>query len=127
MLARYGGEEFVVVMPSATTEQAFTVAERLRVRVGDKPIGIPGSAEPLTITISVGVATTSDPMEIADSLLDRADTALYEAKSKGRNRVCIEQSGKNRYRAGCDNIIDRTHVLCVDTGRSSETAKAHRG
>lgn len=95
MLARYGGEEFVVIMPSASSEQAFTVAERLRSRVGDKPIEVPGSAEPLTITISVGVATTSDPMEMADSLLARADTALYDAKSMGRNCVCIEHSSKN--------------------------------
>ena len=94
MLARYGGEEFVVIMPSATTEQAFTVAERLRIRVSDTPIEAPGSSEPLTVTISVGVATTFDPMEMADSLLNRADTALYEAKSIGRNCVCIEHSGK---------------------------------
>ncbi len=95
MLARYGGEEFVVIMPSASSEQAFTVAERLRTRVGDKPIEVPGSAEPLTITISVGVATTSDPMEMADSLLARADTALYDAKSMGRNCVCIEHSSQS--------------------------------
>ncbi|KKJ76625.1 response regulator PleD [Kiloniella litopenaei] len=95
MLARYGGEEFVVIMPSASSEQAFTVAERLRRRVGDKPIEVPGSEDPLTITISVGVATTSDPMEMADSLLARADTALYDAKSMGRNCVCIEHSSKN--------------------------------
>ncbi|WP_020593542.1 PleD family two-component system response regulator [Kiloniella laminariae] len=93
MLARYGGEEFVVVMPSATTEQAFTVAERIRMRIGETPIEIPGSSTPLTITVSVGVATTSDPMEMADSLLNRADMALYEAKSLGRNCVCVEHSG----------------------------------
>ncbi|KLN60178.1 response regulator PleD [Kiloniella spongiae] len=95
MLARYGGEEFVVIMPSASSEQAFTVAERLRARVGDKPIEVPGSPEALTITISVGVATTSDPMEVADSLLARADTALYDAKSMGRNCVCIEHSSQS--------------------------------
>ncbi|WP_085900657.1 PleD family two-component system response regulator [Kiloniella majae] len=94
MLARYGGEEFVVIMPSASSEQAFTVAERLRTRVGDKPIEVPGSPDALTITISVGVATTSDPMEMADSLLARADTALYDAKSMGRNCVCIEHSSQ---------------------------------
>lgn len=88
MLARYGGEEFVVVMPNTPIELAATVAERVRKGLADQPFGIESGAA-LTITASLGVATTSDPMETADSLLRRADEALYAAKRGGRNRVEI--------------------------------------
>lgn len=88
MVARYGGEEFVVIMPTTTAEAAFMVAERLRKRIADTPFPIPGREEPLTVTISVGVATTTDPNEEAASLLERVDSFLYRAKRAGRNRCC---------------------------------------
>ena len=88
MLARYGGEEFVVVMPNTPVELAASVAERLRKGLEDQPFGIASGAE-LKITASLGVATTSDPMETAASLLQRADEALYAAKRSGRNRVSL--------------------------------------
>jgi two-component system cell cycle response regulator len=88
LLARYGGEEFVVIMPSTPADPAAMVAERLRRRLEADPFAVSGSAEPLPITASVGVATTNDPMETAEGLLERADQALYAAKRGGRNRVC---------------------------------------
>lgn len=85
--ARYGGEEFAVVMSNTATESANMVAERLRCLVAETPFRISGHPEPLTVTISLGVATTTDPIEEASELLQRADVSLYEAKKNGRNQV----------------------------------------
>ncbi len=87
MVARYGGEEFVVVLPSTKAEEAQGVAERLRARIADEPFAVPGSASPIRVTVSIGLATTADPGEEAAQLLARADEALYRAKDAGRDRV----------------------------------------
>jgi two-component system cell cycle response regulator len=89
LLARYGGEEFVVIMPSTPVEVAATVAQRLCDRLAEKTFAIPGRADGLSVTTSVGVATTIDPTVTVDGLLARADAALYAAKQAGRNRVCV--------------------------------------
>ncbi len=86
-MARYGGEEFVVIMPSTPADLAAMVAERLRQRLAAQPFEISGGDQSLPITASLGVATTTDPMETAQNLLGRADAALYAAKDAGRNRV----------------------------------------
>ncbi len=84
LLGRYGGEEFALVTPE-TGEEAAILAERLRTTVGDLPI--PTAAGPLNVTISVGLATADgNELDLAE-LLGNADTALYEAKRGGRNRV----------------------------------------
>ncbi len=92
LVARYGGEEFVVVMPETSREQAMKIMERLRKRVAqtDFPIGVEGNTR-LAITISIGVATTNDPDDMAEDVLERADVALYQAKKAGRNR-CVDNS-----------------------------------
>jgi two-component system cell cycle response regulator len=87
LLARYGGEEFVVIMPSTPADLAAMVAERLRQRLAAQPFEISDGGQALPITASLGVATTTDPMETAQNLLGRADAALYAAKDAGRNRV----------------------------------------
>ncbi len=87
LVARYGGEEFVVIMPDTPSETANKIAERLRALVADQAFPVTGMDAPLEVTISLGVATTHDPMEEAESLLKRADEALYQAKADGRNRV----------------------------------------
>ena len=87
LLARYGGEEFVVIMPSTPADISLMVAERLCGMIANNPFEASGSESPLDITVSIGVATTTDPMVTADELLRRADAALYEAKNGGRNQV----------------------------------------
>ncbi len=76
IVARYGGEEFVVVMPHTGLENAGHFAERVRSTVENS----------LGITISGGVATALDG-DNAQSLLSRADAALYSGKAAGRNRI----------------------------------------
>jgi two-component system cell cycle response regulator len=82
---RYGGEEFVVVMPETRTEDAQRIAERLRMHAAGSPFRVNGGADLLTVTI--GVATSIGAEDTPAALLKRADQAVYEAKSKGRNQV----------------------------------------
>lgn len=79
IVARIGGEEFAVLLSNTTTEEAMRMAERLRAGIESLPIGI---------TVSCGVASLipTDP-EAWNTLVDRADRALYAAKAAGRNRV----------------------------------------
>lgn len=86
LACRYGGEEFVVVMPDTTAEIAAQVAERLRDAIAAAPFMI-SSGGVAPVTTSVGIATLEKNSEGADSLLRRADKALYQAKHDGRNRV----------------------------------------
>jgi two-component system cell cycle response regulator len=85
LACRYGGEEFVVLMPDTDLESAEVVAGRLLQAIGGKPVVTKGAGE-LTVTCSIG-CTSSQAGDSADSLLKRADDALYEAKHGGRNRI----------------------------------------
>ncbi|HZK92342.1 MAG TPA: PleD family two-component system response regulator [Stellaceae bacterium] len=92
LVARLGGEEFVVVMPETNLAAAVTVAERLRQSVAAEPFFIhtAGERRPITISVGVAVAQTGDTV---DTLLQRADDALYQAKDAGRNKV-VAQNGQ---------------------------------
>ncbi|KAA3504276.1 MULTISPECIES: PleD family two-component system response regulator [Rhizobium/Agrobacterium group] len=87
LACRYGGEEFVVVMPDTPMELAASVAERLRAIVEDKPFYVRSIDRELSITASLGIATSSGAFGMPDELVKQADRALYEAKHAGRNRV----------------------------------------
>ncbi|MBP8940243.1 PleD family two-component system response regulator [Agrobacterium genomosp. 3] len=87
LACRYGGEEFVVVMPDTPMELATSVAERLRAIIEDKPFYVRSIDRELSITASLGIATSSGAFGMPDELLKQADRALYEAKHAGRNRV----------------------------------------
>lgn len=76
-LYRYGGEEFVVIIPDITTVEAFRIGERLRSNVN---VTCP-------VSVSVGISHYKEISCSLDRLLADADTALYEAKRRGRNRV----------------------------------------
>lgn len=80
---RIGGEEFVVLMPDTTSDLARNVGERLRQAIEDGGFQH-ADGQPLTASIGVAVAAVADTV---DSLLARADRALYQAKRQGRNRV----------------------------------------
>jgi two-component system cell cycle response regulator len=86
---RHGGEEFVVVMPDTDLEDARRIAERIRLHVAGAPFRVMGGEEMLGMTISIGVASSCGPDDTPNALLKRADEAVYEAKSRGRNRVFV--------------------------------------
>ena len=92
MVGRYGGEEFLVVLNKCDPSSAVARAENLRNAVAAKPILLPTKS--LTVTISVGVALTTDfPDHDADEVLRAADMALYAAKAAGRNCIRMAQPG----------------------------------
>ena len=83
-VARYGGEEFVVVVPDSSAHAVRQRAERVRQAIGE--VGFSKGAEHFSVTASIGVAVLG-PGDTGKTWLARADAALYEAKSAGRNRV----------------------------------------
>jgi len=84
IVSRFGGEEFILLLPHTTLADAARTAERIRETVSATTFPFAG-----TMTISAGVASRSDQDSDRDSLLRRADEALYEAKAAGRNTVII--------------------------------------
>lgn len=87
-LARYGGEEFCVLLTNTQVDGAMQVAEKIRACVEGITFSIRGQIVPLTISIGVAVEVP-DHKKNAEALLSRADSALYQAKSMGRNRVTL--------------------------------------
>jgi diguanylate cyclase (GGDEF)-like protein len=92
-LARFGGEEFVVLMPGASLVQAQPMAERLRERLCATPLVVADTTVPLSI--SIGIAQWRGGQEDLSQLLVRADTALFQAKGQGRNRVVLDPSERD--------------------------------
>jgi diguanylate cyclase (GGDEF)-like protein len=89
LFGRIGGEEFAVLLPQAHLHEATELAERLRVALAEMEVKV----DELTIkvTASFGVAAVDVENESVADAMQRADTALYQAKSSGRN--CVEQAG----------------------------------
>ncbi len=87
IVARYGGEEFIIILPETPNIAALKLAEKIRATVEEEKF-LNGNSQPLgKLTVSVGVATFPDESQSPEDLIQRADEQLYNAKSKGRNRV----------------------------------------
>ena len=86
VLARWGGEEFVLLLCDTPAADAVTLMERLRQAVQAMQVPVAQGGQPITVTVSIGLArhTPADPLA---GTLERADRALYAAKAGGRNRV----------------------------------------
>jgi diguanylate cyclase (GGDEF)-like protein len=84
MVGRYGGEEFIVLLINKTEQQAELIAERIRAHVDEAPYNANG--QEINISLSQGLACAYAD-DTADTLIERADKALYEAKRSGRNCV----------------------------------------
>lgn len=89
-LGRIGGEEFAIMLPGTDTVAAGLYAERLRRLIADTPLSPGNGLGNIAVTVSIGIAAMSGAEADCDSVLLRADQALYCAKRGGRNRV--EQS-----------------------------------
>lgn len=90
VVSRYGGEEFVIILPETSSENACTVAEKLRLAV--ETATFDDNRETYNVTASFGVSCATPATEddfSKDSLISQADTALYEAKNKGRNQYAL--------------------------------------
>ncbi|MEI7818825.1 MAG: GGDEF domain-containing protein [bacterium] len=89
IVGRYGGEEIVLGLVGATLRDAERVAEHVRARIESTSISMKNKQK-ITVTASLGVAEMGQTMSLAETI-KKADTALYEAKSSGRNRVVIAE------------------------------------
>lgn len=90
VIARYGGEEFGVLLPHTDVEPARAAAERVCETM--RQSAIPRRRGCLRVSVSIGVASLPSHAQSADALVQKADHALYQAKSAGKDRVCVAES-----------------------------------
>ncbi|EER22124.1 MULTISPECIES: PleD family two-component system response regulator [spotted fever group] len=86
LIARFGGEEFIILLTDIDISKAIETAERVRVKIECMDFHIEDQIEPLKKTISIGV-TEYKKEESIESFIERADKAMYEAKTTGKNKV----------------------------------------
>ncbi len=84
---RIGGEEFAVLLPDASLRDAELLAERLLER--SRSLDVTAAGEPVVVTVSIGIAALGAAPATLDTLLSRADEALYAAKRKGKDRAMV--------------------------------------
>jgi diguanylate cyclase (GGDEF)-like protein len=84
LIARFGGDEFAILLPGIELAQAVQTAERLREQVA--ALSPPSLSTAVTVSIGVTVRIADDDVS---TLVNRADEAMYDAKTKGRNRVSV--------------------------------------
>jgi diguanylate cyclase (GGDEF)-like protein len=89
VLGRYGGDEFAIILPETDLERAISIADRLRLAAENDMIETPH--EDIEVTISIGVTTLGDDNCDFETLMFRADQALYAAKRAGRRRTAVWQ------------------------------------
>lgn len=98
-VARYGGEEFAVIMPATEIASAETIANKIRETVQARELVKRSTGESLgRVTMSMGIALLQ-PGEAGASLIERADSCLYDAKRGGRNRVVTERHAEEQLQA----------------------------
>ncbi|MCU0714303.1 MAG: GGDEF domain-containing protein [Pirellula sp.] len=100
VICRIGGEEFVIVLPGTNADAAALASERLRTAIESASFPFHNKIIPVTVSIGVTAACASDTKE---TMLKRADEALYAAKRSGRNRCFIMDSTSSR----CDHVLDK--------------------
>ena len=95
IVARFGGEEFVILLPEASIENAFRVAERLRIKIS-KLVVKNEQNQDVQFTVSIGLVSSTVTDDIPE-MLKMADESLYVAKENGRNQVVVyENDGPNK-------------------------------
>ena len=107
---RWGGEEFLLVLPDANVERAQRAADKLRQRIASTPIGV--GDQVVSVTASIGLTLSVGDETDAQSLITRADAAMYEAKRNGRNRTSIVLAGPA---AGRRSAVQRAEDSPVHT------------
>lgn len=91
LATRPGGEEFVVVMPNTNLEMAKTLAQRVHAGIGGSPFPISADPGNVAATVSIGLTQMNAENDTPETLLKRADKALYEAKNRGRNQIIVAE------------------------------------
>ena len=89
LVSRYGGEEFIILLPETERNTCIEVAERLRDTIASTPIKV--LDKEIQVTVSVGIATKDENTTDLETLIARADQAMYIAKHRGRNQVAVSK------------------------------------
>ena len=87
LVARYGGEELVAVMPDTSVDMALQVANRLFEIIAHDPFPMGKEGVRVTVTLSIGISHNQGEDDTPEAIIEPADTALFQAKNLGRNRV----------------------------------------
>lgn len=87
VVSRYGGEEFAVILPETEAERAKYVAERIQMTIQNRNFSVSEDTAPVSVTVSIGIATFNQDSSDINELIEMADKALYYSKKTGRNRV----------------------------------------
>lgn len=88
-VCRYGGEEFTIILPQASKETALNIAERIRTAIATHCFSKLTSDRNISITVSIGVSTLPADADNKESLVTKADKAMYIAKFSGKNQTCL--------------------------------------
>ena len=96
IVCRYGGEEFTIICPELNKDGAHSMAEKLRQIIQKTNFAHKKKMPNAHLTISAGVASFPDDGETGYDIIRKADQALYKAKKRGRNKVCIFNSRYSR-------------------------------
>jgi two-component system, cell cycle response regulator len=89
LVGRYGGEELLIVLPETDITTALQIAERTRNTIVATPMQV--ADQELSVTVSIGVSAKDENTEYLETLIARADQAMYIAKHNGRNRVAVSK------------------------------------
>jgi diguanylate cyclase (GGDEF)-like protein len=104
LVGRYGGEEFLILLPDSDAQSGARTAERIRKKIEE--LEIETNRENISVTVSIGVSSYPKYGKDADAIISAADTALYRAKSNGRNQVIVSEANENSQPAVVHMLAD---------------------
>jgi diguanylate cyclase (GGDEF)-like protein len=109
LIGRLGGEEFAVLLPLTDRANAIEVAEKLRQAIADLTFSFDGQTLPVTSSFGVSVLDGTTPD--IETLLERADAALYAAKQAGRNRVVASEPAPDSVRTNARRVLKAGRII----------------
>ncbi len=120
-VARYGGEEFAILLPNTSSEQAALVAQKVREAVARTVVN--HNQRKIAVTVSCGIASIQ-PNERVETMIQRADAALYAAKAAGRNCAFVHDGAECRLADGIATHSAGTAARLIELIHSPEAEKA---
>jgi diguanylate cyclase (GGDEF)-like protein len=108
IVGRYGGDEFFIGMPGCDVDQGLAIADKLRRAIEERCGATFSDIATLRVTVSIGIATLSGGDTTLADLIEQADKALYDAKSKGRNRVAAAAPSRQTVKSRTKREVGRS-------------------